>query len=161
MIKIGLVLVMAVILISIGVAITFYVEYQPKFITANAGEQIQVGPVKYSVIHTGEHNGTKDIRPENTFFQIQIIAENASIESTRMYGGQFYVLDDSGNKFQAVYGNFSDKDLYEDFLEPNVPVTWTTQFDIPFDPNMKYRIGILPSKVQSSIDIGMICVTNC
>jgi len=46
-------------------------------------------------------------------------------------------------------------------LEPNQPVSYTTQFDIPFDENKQYRIGILPTKEQASIDIGIICVTNC
>lgn len=161
MIKIGIVLVVAGIIISIGVAITFYIEYQPNFITVNAGEPVQVGPVKYIITHIGEHNGNSDYRPENTFFLIQIIAENTSDGTTRLTGGQFYVLSNNNEKQQAVFGGFSDDDLFNDILKPNTPVTWKTQFDIPYDENVKYSIGIIPSKAQSSNDIGMVCVTNC
>ena len=161
MVRIGLVIVVAAIIISIGVAMSFYIEYQPNFITVNAGEPVQVGPVNYIVTHIGEHNGNKDNRPENTFFQIQIIAENTSDGTTRLTGGQFYVLSDNNVKHQAEFGGFSDDDLLNYILEPNVPVTWKTQFDIPYDENTKYSIGILPSKAQASKDIGMVCVTNC
>jgi hypothetical protein len=78
-----------------------------------------------------------------------------------MGGGQFYLLDESDKKFQPVYGNFTDMDLFADKLQPNMPVTWMTQFDIPYDEEMTYRIGILPTKVQASRDIGIICVQNC
>ena len=39
--------------------------------------------------------------------------------------------------------------------------TRTTQFDIEYDEDAQYRIGILASKIQSSPDIGIVCVTNC
>lgn len=161
MIRIGIVIIVAAIIISIGVAIAFYIEYQPNIITVNAGEPVQVGPVNYIVTHIGEHNGNKDNRPENTFFQIQIIVENTSDGTTRLTGGQFYILSENNVKHQAVFVNFSDVDLFNDILEPNIPVTWETQFDIPYDENMKYNIGILPSKAQASRDIGIVCVRNC
>ena len=78
-----------------------------------------------------------------------------------MTGGQFYILDENDKKVQPVYGNFSDNDLLTYMLVPNVPVSFTTQFDVPFDENKQYRIGILPTKEQSSRDIGIVCVTNC
>ena len=153
--------IIGVIVISIGFASYMYLLYQPNFIEVQAGEPIQVGPVKYIVGHEGEHSGNKDNRPEGTFFKIRLIAENLDSETTRMSGGQFFLLDESDKKYQAVYGKFSEEDLLSDQLEPNVPVTWTTQFDIPYDEQEKYRIGILPTKIQSSNDIGIVCVQNC
>ncbi len=153
--------IIGVIIISMGFAFYMYLLYQPNFIEVQAGEPIQVGPVKYIVGYEGEHTGNKDTQPEGTFFKIRITAENLDSETTIMTGGQFFLLDESDKKYQAVYGKFSDEDLLTDLLELNVPVTWTTQFDIPYDEQEKYRIGILATKIQSSNDIGIVCVHNC
>ena len=158
-------IVIGVIIAGIAASMAFatymYYEYQPNFILVEEGVPVQVGPVLYTISHLGMHEGDDDIKPENIFFKIQIDAENLGPSTTRLSGGQFYLLDDSDNKFRAVYGEFSDEDLFNDQLEPNEPVTRTTQFDIPFDEDMTYRIGILPTKEQSSNDIGVICVLNC
>ena len=37
---------------------------------------------------------SEETKPNGTFFQIQINAENLDSEETRMSGGQFYLLDD-------------------------------------------------------------------
>ena len=157
--------VIGVIIVALAASMVFatymYYEYQPNFILSEEGEPVQVGPVLYTISHLGLHEGDDDIKPENIFFKIQIIAENLGSSTTLLSGGQFYLLDESDNKFRAVYGEFSDEDLFNDELEPNEPITRTTQFDIPFDKDMKYRIGILPTKDQSSNDIGIICVLNC
>ena len=102
-----------------------------------------------------------DIQPEENFFQIRINAENVGDTTTLLSGGQFYLLDETEKKHRAVFGDFSDEDLFNDDLKPNVPISRTTQFDIPFDENENYRIGILPMKEQSSNDIGIVCVLNC
>ncbi|MEN8252382.1 MAG: peptidylprolyl isomerase, partial [Patescibacteria group bacterium] len=120
----------AAIIVSIGIALSYYVEFQPNFIYVNAGEPVKVGPVKYIVEYIGEHDGDEKTRPKNTFFQISIIAENEGKEETRMSGGQFYILDKDDKKIQPVYGNFSENDLLNDLLEPKIPVSFTTQFDI-------------------------------
>lgn len=161
MARIAIVVIGAAIVISIALALSFYVEFQPNFITVNGGEPVKVGPIKYTIEHIGQHDGDEKTKPENTFFQISIIAENEGTELSKMTGGQFYILDENDNKVQPVYGNFSENDLLTYMLEPNVPVSFTTQFDIPFNENKQYRIGILPTKEQSSRDIGIVCVTNC
>ncbi len=153
--------IIGVIIFSMVFAFYMYLLYQPNFIEVQAGEPIQVGPVKYIVGYEGEHTGNKDTQPEGTFFKIRITAENLDSETTILTGGQFFLLDESDKKYQAVYGKFSDEDLLTDLLELNVPVTWTTQFDIPYDEQEKYRIGILATKIQSSNDIGIVCVQNC
>lgn len=146
---------------SIAFGTFMYSEYQPKFITVQAGQPVQVGPVVYTVEHIGEHKGDKDIKPQNIFFQIKISAENVGSETTLLTGGQFYLLDENNKKYSAVYGKFSEEDLFNDDLKPSVPITRTTQFDISYDENMRYRVGILPTKEQSSNIIGIICVQNC
>ncbi|MEE9565163.1 MAG: hypothetical protein V3V83_00025 [Nitrosopumilaceae archaeon] len=156
-----IVIIFGAIVGSMVFASYMYLEYQPNFILVESGQPVQVGPVMYTIEPLGIHDGDSDTKPEGKFFQIQIYAENLDSEETRMGGGQFYLLDESDKKFQAVYGNFTDMDLFADKLQPNMPATWVTQFDIPYDEEMTYRIGILPTKVQASRDIGIICVQNC
>ncbi|HSB50558.1 MAG TPA: DUF4352 domain-containing protein [Nitrosopumilaceae archaeon] len=161
MARITIVIVIAAIIASIGIAFSYYVEFQPNFLNVNAGEPVKVGPVKYIVEYIGNHAGDEKTQPKNTFFQVSIVAENEGKETTRITGGQFYILDKNDNKVQPVFGNFSENDLLTDMLEPNVSMSYTTQFDIPFDENEQYRVGVLPTKEQSSRDIGIICVVNC
>ncbi len=154
-------IIIAAIAASMLFSIYMYNEYQPNFILVEAGQPVQIGPVIYTVEHLGMHEGDDDIIPNEIFFKIKIIAENVGSTTTSLSGGQFYLLDENDYKYRAVYGEFDNEDLYNDNLKPNESITRTTQFDIPFDEDMKYRIGILPTKEQSSKDIGIICVMNC
>lgn len=149
------------IVVSMAFGTYMYTEYQPNFITVQAGQPVQIGPVVYTVEHIGEHTGDEDIKPKNIFFQIRITAENIGSKTTFLSGGQFYLLDETDKKYGAVYGKFNEEDLYNDNLKPNFPITRTTQFDILYDEKSKYRIGILPTKEQSSNDIGIVCIQNC
>ncbi len=161
MVRVGIIAAVVGISISIAIALYYYDQYQPNFVYAEAGEPIQVGPVKYIVEYDGTHEGDDDTIPENIFVKIRIKATNLSAEETRMSGGQFYIVDENNEKTQPVYGDFSSEDLLDYYLEPNKETTFTTQFDIPFDEGKQYKIGILPTKVQSSLDIGIICMLNC
>jgi len=154
-------IIIACIAASMGFATYMYNEYQPNFILVEAGQPVQIGPIIYTVEHLGMHEGDDDIKPNGIFFKINIIAENVGSTTTLLSGGQFYLLDKNDKKYRAVYGQFDSEDLYNDNLKPNESIIRTTQFDIPFDEDMKYRIGILPTKEQSSKDIGIICVMNC
>lgn len=154
-------IIIAIIGASMIFATYMYYEYQPNFILAENGKPVQVGPVIYTIEYLGMYQGDDDIQPKDIFFQIEINAKNIGTSSTLLSGGQFFLLDENDLKFQAVFGDYSNIDLFNDELKPNESITRTTQFDIPFDENMKYRIGILPTKEQSSNDIGIICVFNC
>ena len=154
-------IIIAGIATSMVFATYMYYEYQPNFILVEAGQPVQVGPIIYTIKYLEIHNGDDDIKPKDIFFKIEIIAENVGLSTTLLSGGQFYLLDKNDNKYRAVYGEFSKEDLFNDELKPNESLTRTTQFDIPFDKDTKYRIGVLPSKEQSSNDIGIICVLNC
>ena len=138
-----------------------YSEYQTNFVTGKAGEPIRVGPVEYTILFEGTHEGNKDTRPENTFVKIRINAKNISNEPTRMSGGQFWVIYDTNKKTQPTYGQFSAEDLLDDYLDPDKPVSWTTQFDIPFDEEETYSITIKPTKEQKTVDVANVCLLNC
>ena len=162
MASIGIIaIIVGVLVASMVFASYMYLQYQPNFILVESGYPVQVGPVLYTIEPLGTFDGDSVTKPNGTFFQIQINAENLGLEETRMSGGQFYLLDESDRKHIAVFGNFTELDLLADKLQPNMPVSWTTQFDIPYDEDMTYRIGILPTKIQASRDIGIICVQNC
>ena len=161
MAKVGLVAVIAVVVISISLALYYYDEFQPNFIHVSAGDPIQVGPVRYVIEYDGTHEGSEEVTPDDIFVKIRIKATNLGEEETRMSGGQFYIIDEHDAKTQPIFGEFSDEDLFDYYLQPNKESTWTTQFDVPFDEGKQYRIGVLPTKLQSSTDIGIVCLLNC
>lgn len=161
MIRMGMIIVVGGIIISIAVGMYMYAQYQTNFITGVAGNPITVGPVEYIITFEGTHEGSKEITPENTFVMIGITAKNISDEETVISGGQFYIIDDKEQKHEATRGEFSEKDLWLEKLEPNKPIHRTTQFDIPFDEEKQYKIIIRPQKTQSTVDTAVVCLTNC
>ena len=159
---IGVVIVIGAIIASMAVAMYMYTEYQVNFIETTVGETVTVGPVEYIITFEGTHEGDKETQPENTFVKIGITAKYiGNEEKTLLSGGQFFIVDEKEQKHEAVYGEFSSKDLLLEWLEPNKPVEKTTQFDIPFDEEKMYKIIIRPQKEQSSLDTAVVCITNC
>lgn len=161
MVQIGLIIVVGAMVASMAAAMYTYTEYQTNYIEINEGEKVTVGPVEYSVMFDGTHDGSKAVQANNTFVQIQVSAENISNEETFFSGEQFYILDKDEKRHQAVHGAFSSKDLLVEVLEPGRPVERTTQFDIPFDDDFQYKIIIRPQKEHSTVDTAIICITNC
>ena len=161
MARMGLVIVIAAIIGSMILANYMYTQYQTNFIETNAGEIVKVGPVEYIITFEGTHEGSKEVQPENTFVKIGITAKNTGNEKTLMSGGQFYLIDGKDQKHKAVFGEFTSKDLWLEWLEPNEPIDVTTQFDIPFDEDVNYKIVIRPQKEQSTVDTASICLINC
>ena len=161
MARMGLGIVIAAIIGSMILANYMYTQYQTNFIETNAGEIVKVGPVEYIITFEGTHEGSKEVQPENTFVKIGITAKNTGNEKTLMSGGQFYLIDGKDQKHKAVFGEFTSKDLWLEWLEPNEPIDVTTQFDIPFDEDVNYKIIIRPTKEQATVDTASICLTNC
>jgi len=161
MAKVGAVIVIGVIIATMAAGMYTYTQYQTNYIASVAGETITVGPVEYVITFEGTHEGNKKVVPENTFVKIGITAKNISNEKTMLTGGQFYIIDEKEQKHEAVYGEFSSKDLFIEWLEPNKPIEITTQFDIPFDEEKQYKIIIRPQKEQSTVDTAVVCITNC
>ncbi len=161
MVNFGIVIVIAVVIGTMSAGMYMYTQYQTNYIESAAGETIIVGPVEYVVTFEGTHNGDKETSPENTFVMIGITAKNISEEKTVISGGQFYIVDEKDQKHEAVFGEFSAKDLHYEGLDPGKPIERTTQFDIPFDEESQYKIIIRPQKEQSTVDTALICLTNC
>ena len=161
MTRMGVIIVIGAIIASIVFANYTYTQYTTNYIEAVAGTPIIVGPVEYTIIFEGTHEGSKDVTPENTFVKIGITAKDISDKPTTLSGGQFYIVGKDERKHEAVFGEFSSKDLFLETLEPNKPIERTTQFDIPFDEDERYKIIIRPQKDQSTIDTAVVCITNC
>ncbi|MGI0056878.1 MAG: DUF4352 domain-containing protein [Nitrosarchaeum sp.] len=161
MVQIGIFIVIGAILISMAIAMYYYTQYQTNLIIAKTGEPVVVGPVEYIITFDGTHKGNEKVIPENTFVKIKITAKNISKEKTWISGRQFYLIDEKQQKHKSVYGEFSTEDLSNYQLEPNKPVIFTTQFDVPYDESKQYNITIQSSKQQASVDIASLCITNC
>jgi len=161
MAKIGMLIVFGIIFGTMAAGMYTYIQYQTNYVTASEGEVFTVGPVEYTITFEGTNEGSKEVQPENTFVKIGIIAKNIGDEKTLLSGGQFYIVDEKEQKHEAVYGEFSSKDMLVEWLEPNKPIEKTTQFDIPFDEDEQYKIIIRPQKEQSTTDTAVICITNC
>ena len=161
MVRFGAVIVIGAIIATMAAGMFVYTQYQTNYITAVAGETVTVGPVEYTISFEGTHEGNKENIPENTFVMIGIIAKNVSNDKTPISGGQFYIVDAKEQKHEASYIEYSTKDLLFEGLDPGKPIERTTQFDIPFDEDVQYKIIIRPQKDQSTIDTAVICITNC
>ncbi len=161
MAKIGAIIIVGFIIVTMAAGMYTYTLYQTNYIASVAGETVTVGPVEYVITFEGTHDGSKEVVPENTFVMIGITAKNISDEKTMLTGGQFYIVDEKEQKHQAVFGEFSSKDLFIEWLEPNKPIEITTQFDIPFDEEKQYKIIVRPQKEQSTVDTAVVCITNC
>ena len=148
-------------IVALVVLLYLYTENQTNLVQTTSGETVKVGSVQYVITFEGTHEGSKEVKPENTFVKIGISAKNIGDEKTLLSGGQFLLLESNASKYEAVYGEFSSKDLLLEWIEPNKPVEKTTQFDIPFDEEKRYDVIIKPQKVQSSSDIAKICILNC
>ncbi|MDH5569297.1 MAG: DUF4352 domain-containing protein [Nitrosopumilus sp.] len=157
----GVIIIIGAIIVSMGLTMFMYTQYTTNFIESVVGEKVTIGPVEYVITFEGTHEGNKEVKPENTFVMIGITAKNTSDEKTIISGGQFYIVDEKDQKHEAVYGEFSSKDLFLETLEPNKPTERTTQFDIPFDEENQYKIIIRPQKDQSTVDTAVVCITNC
>ena len=112
MARMGLVIVLGAIIGAMVLANYVFTQYQTNFIETNARELVTVGPVEYTVTFEGTHEGSKEVKPENTFVKIGITAKNTGDEKTLMSGGQFYLIDEKDQKHKAVFGEFTSKDLW-------------------------------------------------
>ena len=79
------------------------------------------------------------------------------------HGKGIYVYDINDKKWPASFVGYGDTELSVVELETNKAVTVTTQFDIPYDDEMVYRVGIVPNRfgMEQTTEIAFICIKNC
>ena len=102
-------------------------------------------------------------KPTHTYFQIQVTAENKGDEIVRFTGGQLHLYDDSNTRFSPIFVGYGESEISLVDLEPQKAVTLTTQFDIEYDEEMQYRVGIVPNRhgMDGTQEIAFICIKNC
>ena len=186
MVGIGTLIMLGIVGGSICFSMYWFLDEQFVDIIEESGGSITVGNVEFYVNHIGNYEilektkeyteiekkeaikglATSEIA-EGVYFQIQITAHNIGTETVRFTGGQFHLYDIDRTKYDAVFIGYADSGNIEELsvvdLLPNGYVTVTTQFDIPYDDEMKYNVGIIPNRfgLQDSQERGFVCVQNC
>ena len=183
---IGTFIMLGIVIGSICISMYLFLDNQFVDIFVESDDSITVGDVKFYVNHIGNYEILEKIKEyselektqavkglatseiaEGVYFQIQIAAHNIGTESVRFTGGQFYLYDIDKTKYDAVFIGYADSGGIEELsvvdLLPNGSITVTTQFDIPYDDEMKYTVGIIPNRfgLQDSQERGFVCVKNC
>lgn len=153
MVRILAVIVIAAIVASMGVAMAFFVEYQPNIKEVNLGQRITIGPATYILSYEGIEKGSKEIKSDKTFMKIGIIAENPSGEQVAPEKRQFILIDKDKTQTQPTHGIFAED-------SPQIIAYFPLQ-DGELDGEFQYKIMIRPTKEQGSTDLGFVCVTNC
>ena len=182
MIGFGTLIILGVIIGSVSVSMFLFLDNLTVDVISESGERVKINDVEFDIRFVSYYEilektkeymesekdlvikgiSTSEI-PEGIYFQIQITAHNIGTETVRITGGQFYLFDINDNKYDAVFIGYGDNELSLLDLEPNNSLTVTTQFDIPYDDQMKYKVGIIPDRygLQDSQERGFICVKNC
>ena len=171
---------------SICISLSLFLDERLVDITEESGDSVTVNNVEFNIRHIGNYESlekteeykelekTQAIKglatseiAEGVYFQIQITAHNIGAETVRFSGGQFYLFDINQEKYDAIFIGYVGSDIIEELsrvdLLPGSSVTVTTQFDIPYDEEMKYTVGILPDRfgLQESQERGFVCIKNC
>ena len=185
MVRVGGIIVIVAIFTLIGISFYFYSgEVLTDVKVSSFGEPVQVGDVMFDVQYVTNFDflqKTKEFKlaekaeidrglieasnekPTYTYFQIQVTAENKGNDIVRFTGGQLHLYDGSNKRFSPIFVGYGDNELSLIDLEPQKAVTMTTQFDIEYDEEMQYRVGIVPNRhgMDGTQEIAFICIKNC
>jgi len=183
---IGTFIMLGIVVGSICISLSLFLDERLVDITEESGDSVTVNNVEFNISYIGNYESlekTKEYKEiektqaikglatseiaEGVYFQIQITAHNIGTETVRFSGGQFYLFDINQEKYDAIFIGYAGSDIIEELsmvdLLPGSSVTVTTQFDIPYDEEMKYTVGILPDRfgLQESQERGFVCIKNC
>jgi hypothetical protein len=185
LVRVGGIIVIAGIIAVLSVSFYFYSgEVLTDVKVSSFGEPIQVGDILFDIQYVTNFEfleKTKEFKlaekgeidrglieasnekPTHTYFQIQVTAENKGSEIVRLTGGQLHLYDDSNTRFSPTFVGYGETELSLVDLEPQKAVTLTTQFDIEYDEEMQYRVGIVPNRhgMDGTQEIAFICIKNC
>ena len=179
---IGTFIMIGIVVGSISISLFLFLDERLVDITEESGDSVTVNNVEFNISYIGNYESlekTEDYKElektqivkglatseiaEGVYFQIQITAHNIGTETVRITGGQFHLFDINNTKYDAVFIGYGEGELSLIDLEPNSSITVTTQFDIPYDDQMEYRVGIIPDRygLQDYQERGFVCVKNC
>jgi len=183
---IGTFIMIGIVVGSISISLFLFLDQRLVDITEESGDSVTVNNLEFNISHIRNYESLekteeyKEIEKtqaikgiatseiaEGVYFQIQITAHNIGAETVRFSGGQFYLFDINQEKYDAIFIGYAGSGIIEELsrvdLLPGSSVTVTTQFDIPYDEEMKYTVGILPDRfgLQESQERGFVCIKNC
>jgi len=183
---IGTFIMLGIVVGSICISLSLFLDERLIDITEESGDAVTVNNVEFNISYIGNYESLEKMEEykelektqvvkglatseiaEGVYFQIQITAHNIGAETVRFTGGQFYLFDINQEKYDAIFIGYAGSDIIEELsrvdLLPGSSVTVTTQFDIPYDEEMKYTVGILPDRfgLQESQERGFVCIKNC
>ena len=181
MVGFATVIAIGIVIASISVSMIIFWESQTTSKFSEYGDVIKVGDVKFDVQYVTNHEILKKNKmyaefeklyikkglidesneiPEGVYFQIQITANNIGNETIELTGGQFFLYDINNKKHEAKFIGYGENELTMLKLEPNNPITVTTQFDVQYDDEIKYTVGIIPNRygLQDVQEMAFICV---
>ena len=185
MVRIGGIIVVVGIVAVLALSFHFYsFEVLTDVKVSSFGEPVQVGDIMFDIQYVANFDflaKTKEFKlaekaeidrglieasnekPTHTYFQIQVTAENKGTEVVRFTGGQLHLYDDSDKRYSPTHVGYGESELSLVDLEPQKAVTLTTQFDIEYDEEMQYRVGIVPNRhgMDGTQEIAFICIKNC
>ena len=185
MVRVGGIIILGSIFAVLAVSFYFYSgEVLTDVKVSSFGEPVQVGDVMFDIQYVTNFDyleKTKEFKlaekaeidrglieasnekPEYTYFQIQVTAENKGDEIVRFTGGQLHLYDDSNKRFSPTFVGYGDNELSLIDLKPQKAITLTTQFDIEYDEEMQYRVGIVPNRhgMEGTQEIAFVCIKNC
>ena len=184
MVGFATVIAIGIVIASISVSMIIFWESQTTSKFSEYGDVIKVGDVKFDVQYVTNHEILKKNKmyaefeklyikkglidesneiPEGVYFQILITANNICNETIELTGCQFFLYDINNKKHEAKFIGYGENELTMLKLEPNNPITVTTQFDVQYDDEMKYTVGIIPNRygLQDVQEMAFICVKNC
>jgi len=185
LVRIGGIIVVVGIVAVLAVSFHFYsFEVLTDVKVSSFGEPVQVGDIMFDIQYVANFDflaKTKEFKlaekaeidrglieasnekPTHTYFQIQVTAENKGTEVVRFTGGQLHLYDDSDKRYSPTHVGYGESELSLVDLEPQKAVTLTTQFDIEYDEEMQYRVGIVPNRhgMDGTQEIAFICIKNC
>ena len=185
MVRIGGIIVIGAIFTAIAISFYFYSdEVLTDVKVSSFGEPVQVGTVMFDVQYVANFDyleKTKEFKlaekaevdrglieasnekPVHTYFQIQVTAENKGNKNVRFTGGQLHLYDESNKRYSPIFVGYGGNELSLIDLQPQKAVTLTTQFDIEYDEEMQYRVGIVPNRhgMEGTQEIAFICIKNC
>ena len=165
LIKIGGILVIAGVIVSIGIAFFFYGEESFRDVKVSSwGEPIMIGTVNFDVQYVTNYDFLEKTQDRKEWEKKQV-EEFGIMDPTKEKpdGGEFHLYDTNDKKWPASFVGYGDTELSVVELETNKAVTVTTQFDIPYDDEMVYRVGIVPNRfgMEQTTEIAFICIKNC
>ncbi len=186
MIRFGTLIILGIVIGSVSFSMFLFLDNLTVDVTSESGKPVNVNDVIFDIHFVSYHEVLKKDKeytafeknlemkgiatsevPDGIYFQIQITAHNIGTETVRFTGGQFYLYDINNNKYDAVFIGYDSPDGTDELsvvdILPNSSITVTTQFDIPYDEEMKYTVGIIPDRfgLQESQERGFVCIKNC